>query len=42
VLEQLAATTDAPIIASIAPRVVDAPPKENPLIAAAEAAAKTA
>ena len=42
VLEQLAATTDATIIASIAPRVVDAPPKESPLIAAAEAAAKTA
>jgi len=42
VLEQLAATTDATIIASIAPRVVDAAPKESPLIAAAEAAAKTA
>jgi len=42
VLEQLAATTDATIIASIAPRAVDAAPKESPLIAAAEAAAKTA
>jgi len=42
VLEQLAATTDATIIASIAPRVVDAAPKESPLIAAAEAAAKNA
>ena len=42
VREQLAATTDATIIASFAPRVVDAAPKESPLIAAAEAAAKTA
>jgi len=36
VLEQLAAATDATIIASIAPRVVDAAPKESPLIAAAQ------
>jgi Phage portal protein, lambda family len=42
VLEQLAATTDATIIASIAPRAEDVAPKESPLIAAAEAAAKSA
>jgi len=42
VLEQLAATTDATIIASIAPRGVDAAAKESPLIAAAQAATKTA
>jgi len=39
VLEQLARTTDATIVASIAPPTVEPTPKESPLIAAARAAA---
>lgn len=39
VLEQLAKTTDATIVASIAPPPAESTPKESPLIAAAKAAA---
>ncbi len=39
VLEQLAKTTDATIVASIAPPTAEPAPKESPLIAAAKAAA---
>jgi len=39
VLEQLAKTTDATIVASIAPPTVEPAPKESPLVAAAKAAA---
>ncbi len=39
VLEQLAKTTDATIVASIAPPAAEPAPKESPLIAAAKAAA---
>ncbi len=39
VLEQLAKTTDATIVASIAPPTVEPAPKESPLITAAKAAA---
>jgi len=39
VLEQLARTTDATIVASIAPPTAEPAPKESPLIAAARAAA---
>jgi len=42
VLEQLAKTTDATIVASIAPPPVEPTPRESPLIAAAKAAAANA
>jgi|AMFO01.1.fsa_nt_gi Periplasmic serine proteases (ClpP class) len=42
VLEQLAKTTDATIVASIAPSTAEPAPKESPLIAAAKAAAANA
>jgi len=42
VLKQLARTTDATIVASIAPPAAEPAPKESPLIAAAKAAAASA
>ena len=42
VLEQLAKTTDATIVASIAPPTAEPAPKESPLIAAAKAVAADA